>query len=108
MAVCANAQCHHDVVIDSLKQCTGKCSERASSSPHSTLIIWYDATKRRNKKALLKAVRKYKAKVIYDYKNFNGIAIKIPDGSDINSAITYFQKVKGVLQVSRDQIMHLD
>lgn len=91
--------------------CPGNCAgESLVPSPAvspTTLIIWYDASGKSNKKTLLKAVKDYKAEVIYDYKTFNGIAIKIPDGTDINSAITYFKKVKGVLQVNRDHVMSI-
>lgn len=52
----------------------------------------------------MKAVKAYKATVLYDYKNFNGIAIKIPEGTSLEAAIEYFKKVKGVLQVNRDGI----
>lgn len=78
---------------------------RANSVSNSTLIIWYD---KGSKRTLLRAIRNYGAEIIYDYNNFNGIAVKIPQGVGINQAITYFQGVKGVLQVSRDRIMHLD
>lgn len=74
----------------------------------STLIIWYDASHKSNKRRLMKAVRAYKATLLYDYRIFNGIAIKIPDGGDIQDAINYFKNVKGVLSVNRDRIMHLD
>lgn len=70
----------------------------------STLIIWYN---HKYKKKLLKAIKKYKAEIIYDYKNFNGVAIKIPEGKDIDKAQKHFQKVKGVLSVNRDQIMNI-
>lgn len=96
------------------KGCAGNCagerlvpSRNCKNMSPSTLIIWYDASGKDSKKALLKAVKDYKAELIYDYKNFNGIAIRIPDGSNINDAITYFQKVKGVLQVNRDHIMSI-
>jgi len=70
-----------------------------------TLIINYDPEI--GKKPLLKAVKKYKATLIYDYRIVKAIAIRIPDGKDIHEAIEYFQKVKGVTQVNRDRIMHL-
>lgn len=99
-----NAQCCHS------RHCQDsmKVSRSVTDMSPSTLIIWYDSSKKSYKKHLLKAVRSYKAEIIYDYKSFNGIAIKIPNGADINDAIKYFQKVKGVLCVNRDRIMHLD
>jgi len=71
----------------------------------STLIIFYDATV--GKKPLLKAIKKYGAEVIYDYRTFNGMAIRIPDDKDIHRAMDYFQQVKGVLTVNRDRVVHL-
>jgi len=70
-----------------------------------TLIIYYEEPG--GHASLTKAVRKYKAEIIYDYKNFNAMAIRIPTGTDIHAAIDYFQKTDGVLSVSRDRIMHL-
>lgn len=110
LSISANAQCKCTAPTDE-KNCNKNCcsldsisNEDVRYSP-STLIIWY---KQGRKKKLLKAVKKYNAEILYDYKNFNGVAIKIPQGMDINSAIAYFKKVKGVLQVNRDSIMHLD
>lgn len=72
----------------------------------STLIIFYDDSI--GKAPLLKAVKEYKATIIYQYGTMNGIAIRIPEGKSIDDAIAYFQKVKGVLAVNRDRICHLD
>ena len=60
------------------------------------------------KDPLLKAIRKYGASIIYDYRIVNAIAIRIPDPSKMQEAIVYFEKVKGVLQVSRDRVNYLD
>jgi len=71
----------------------------------STLIILYDASV--GKKPLLKAVKKLKAEVIYDYKMINGIAIRIADGTDIEETRRQLMKVKGVVRVNRDRVMQL-
>ena len=60
------------------------------------------------KDPLLKAIRKYGASIIYDYRIVNAIAIRIPDPSKMQEAIVYFEKVKGVLQVSRDRVNYMD
>ena len=60
------------------------------------------------KEPLKKAIRKYGASIIYDYKIGNAIAIRLPDPEKIEDAITHFEKVKGVLQVSRDRVNYLD
>jgi len=72
----------------------------------STLIIFYDPEV--GAEPLRKAINDYKAEVIYEYNNFNGFAISIPKGTNIEDAITYFNSVKGVLAVNRDAIYHLD
>lgn len=109
MALCmvaanGSAQCCRH---DSAQRPCHKADSMQAVSP-SSLIIWYDASSRSNKKRLMKAVRKYHATVLYDYRTFSGIAIRIPDGTDIHKAIDYFKNVKGVLSVNRDRIMHLD
>ncbi len=71
-----------------------------------TLIIYYDKTV--GKTALEKAIRNYGAEVVYEYKALHGFSIKIPADKNINSAITYFKKVKGVSSVHRNQIHRID
>ena len=70
------------------------------------LVISYDVEV--GKDPLKKAVKKYGASIIYDYRIANAIAVRIPDPSKINEAITHFEKVKGVLLVSRDRVNHLN
>lgn len=72
----------------------------------NTLIIFYDATK--GDRALRKAFKKTGAEIIYDYKSFNGFAIKKPANMTLDQAISYFSKVKGVLTVNKDAIYHID
>jgi hypothetical protein len=71
----------------------------------TNLIIMYDPEI--GKEALLSAVKEYGAKLLYDYSLIPGIAIKIPEGTDIIEAIVFFDKVKGVTAVERDHIYHL-
>ena len=52
-------------------------------------------------------MEKYGAEVVYDYNNFDCIAIRLPEGKTLEDAEAYFSKVKGVVQISRDRIMHL-
>lgn len=70
------------------------------------IIISYDMEV--GKDPLKKAIRKYGAKIIYDYRIINAIAVRIPDSRNLDDAVTHFEKVKGVLQVSRDQVHRLD
>ena len=71
----------------------------------TNLIIMY--AKETGKRHLLEAVKKYGAEILYEYSIIPGIAIKIPDGKDINQAIAYFSEIKGVTAVERDHIYHL-
>lgn len=69
------------------------------------LIIMYD--EKTGKEPLLKALKDYNAEIIYDYDIIPGMAVKIPEGSDIKDAIKYFRAVKGVVSVERDRIIRL-
>lgn len=71
-----------------------------------SLIIMYDGP--RGKKNLLKAVKKYGARLVYDYTIVNGVAIELPEGRDVHQARAWFQKVKGVVSVNYDLIYQLD
>ena len=71
----------------------------------NTLIIMYDVEV--GKDPLLAAVKELGAEILYDYNIIPGMAVRIPDGSDIQKAIVYFKQVKGVVSVERDQIHRL-
>ena len=71
-----------------------------------SLIILYDPLN--GKDSLYQAIEEYGATIIYDYKNINGVAIRIPTGTFIGDAIEFFKHVDGVLQVNRDHIYHID
>ena len=70
------------------------------------IVVSYDIEI--GKDPLKKAIRKYGASIIYDYRIGNAIAVRIPDPRKMEEAIVYFEKVKGVLQVSRDRVNYLD
>ncbi|MDD5862335.1 MAG: hypothetical protein PUD15_07230 [Prevotella sp.] len=55
----------------------------------------------------MEAVKAFKGDLVYEYQNFNGIAVAMPEGTDMNKAICRFQRVKGVLSVERDRVMQL-
>ena len=83
----------------------------SSSSPletieaTNTLIIFYDPET--GSERLMNAVREYGAKIVYEYRNFNGIAIKLPNGTDMEKAASHFRTVKGVLSAEADRKMQL-
>ncbi len=70
------------------------------------LVVTYDIEI--GKEPLKKAIRKYGASIIYDYRIVNAIAVRIPEPEKIGEAILHFEKVKGVLEVSRDRVNYLD
>ena len=65
------------------------------------LVINYDVEI--GKEPLKKAIRKYGASIIYDYRIGNSVVVRIPDPAKQEEAVLYFEKVKGVLQVSRER-----
>lgn len=71
----------------------------------NTLIVMYDPEI--GKEPLVEAVKSLNAEIIYDYSIIPGMAIRIPNGSDIHKWIAYFKSVKGVVSVERDRINHL-
>ena len=70
------------------------------------LIVSYDVEI--GKEPLKKALKKYGAEIVYDYRMVNALAVRIPDPDEIDVAIARLEKVKGVLQVSRDRMYRLD
>lgn len=71
----------------------------------SVLIVMYDLET--GKEPLLKAIKDYKAEIIYDYSIIPGMAIKKPDSKTLEETMQYFKKVKGVVSVEYDHIYHL-
>ena len=69
------------------------------------LIVFYDA--QTGSAPLRRAVQAYGAKIIYEYKTMNGLALAVPDGADMAQAEAHFAQVPGVLGVNRDQVMRL-
>lgn len=69
------------------------------------LIIFYDSAI--GKEKLLEAVKEYGSEVLYEYKNFNSIAVTVPPGYTVSKTIRFYKKVRGVLSVSEDRKMEL-
>lgn len=79
--------------------------ERFQDYSPNTLIIMYAEDV--GKEPLLQAIKKYKAEIVYDYSIIPGMAVKIPEGTNLEDAIHYFKRVKGVVSVEKDHIIHL-
>lgn len=77
-----------------------------SDAPPENLIIYYEPEAGNGK--LLEAAEKYGSKVIYVYKNINGIAVTVPRGRTAADAMKYYRGIKGVLSVTKDRKMQLD
>lgn len=96
------------LILGLVMQCTAKQKveqKEVELQNIYNLIIYYD--REIGKEYLLKSVQNYRAELLYDYDNINGIAIKIPSDKSIREAIRYFQQVKGVLSVNRDEVMQI-
>jgi len=83
-----------------------KLIEKTDTTSHCTLIIFYDSTI--GKQPLLNYVHIKQCTVIYNYANFNAIAIQLAPKLDKRKTINDLQSVKGVLQVMEVQLLHLD
>ena len=83
-----------------------KLIEQTDTTSHCTLIIFYDSTI--GKQPLLNYVHIKQCTVIYNYANFNAIAIQLAPKLDKKKTINDLQSVKGVLQGMEDQLLHLD
>lgn len=89
----------YDVASEILK-IDGKDAYKAEKEDSEVLVIFYDVEI--GKKPLLKAIEDYGAKINYQYNSIKGIAISVPKDK-INDAISYFEKVKGVLAVNKNE-----
>ena len=69
-------------------------------------LITYDAEV--GKEPVLKAIKKYRCEIVYDYHTFNGMALKKPEDQTLEETMQYFRGVKGVLTVEYDHIIRLD
>ena len=79
--------------------------EYAPEHSPSVFIVMYD--QEAGKDSLLKAVKDYKAEIIYDYSIIPGMAIRKPDDKTLEESMQYFKKVKGVVSVEYDHIYRL-
>ena len=80
--------------------------QTAISDVTGNLIIYYDSVT--GKRELLEAAKKYGSKVLYEYNTFNCIAVTIPKKQTTARAIRFYKKVKGVLLITEDKILHLN
>lgn len=81
--------------------CTPAVQQTAPT--YQTFIIWYD-----RKAPLLEHIQAEKAEIIYDYQNFNGMALRIPVRGTLEQTQQSWVSIPGVLSIQQDQLMQLD
>ena len=59
-----------------------------------TLIVFYDGNV--GKKPLKAALKRLDCKIIYDYRNLNGMAVEIPEKGDVNNIMKQLRKRRRV------------
>ena len=74
---------------------------------HSPSVLIVMCDKETGKEPLLKAIKEYKAEIIYDYSIIPGMAIKKPDDKSLEETMQNFKKVNGVVSVEYNHIYHL-
>ena len=79
-------------------------SSHAAQENAGVLIIFFAQGKG---DAVAAVAQQYGAEIMYRYQAMNGMAVRLPAGKNTNAAIKHFEKVQGVLQVQRDQVMQL-
>lgn len=85
------------------------CGSRHSAGrTGGVVILFYDPSV--GKDTVLEEVKDYGSAVIYDYRNFNGLAVTVPPRRSMDETIEHYEKTKGVISVMRDNAneLHLD
>ncbi len=70
------------------------------------LIVSYDPAV--GSGPLKKAAAKFGAEILYDYNIIDALAVRIPAGKTLEDGEKFFSKVKGVLEISKNSVYHLD
>ena len=97
--------------------CLMACGKPASTTVHQEtvnqqaqesqiLIIFYDKTQT-NTEQLVEQGKKWHLELVYDYRNLNGLAIRVPNKNDVESVKEAYRNMKGVLSIKEDQINQL-
>lgn len=71
----------------------------------TVLIIYFAEDKKDN---IVRAITAKGDTVLYDYRIFNAVAIDVKDPKILPTAMAFYQKIDGVLQVSQDEMVQLD
>lgn len=87
----------------SLSACVS--SIKKAPATYQTFIIWYDNTV--GKDPLLKYAARENAEILYDYQNFNGMALRVPVHDNTEHTRHLWEQIPGVLAVEPDRVMQL-
>jgi hypothetical protein len=92
-------------MVLALSSCTATRSVQDNTTTENLIIYYSDDG---GNSELLRAAKKYGSKILYVYKNINGVAVTVPKNKTVSEAMKYYKKVNGVLSVTKDQKMQLD
>ncbi len=102
LVTCVLASCVSTKHATVTKEDNVTSNKPATQYNSNTLIVYFDTSV--GNKPIFAAAKKYGSEIIYQYNVINAVALTIPPNTNINEAITYYQNVKGVLQVNRDKV----
>lgn len=104
LTACATSR--RQLALSGVPLAVDSVTTKSDTAVDRTLIIYYDRSI--GKQALLNFVRIKQCKLIYNYVNFNVIAIRLAPQLDKKKTINELREMKGVLQVAEDRVLHLD
>lgn len=87
------------IVMPTVKPVSNATIEKTANQ---TLIIMYDSNF--DKTAFSQLLQRYQGVITYEYPSLNGMAIRLPNGANINQAIADIRAIKGVTSVEQDSI----
>lgn len=96
------AGCAHKTMLIDTPAAIGQQSEASDNA----LIIFYDSEV--GDSPVKATIADLKCDIVYEYANFKGLAIRLPEGLTIDKATKRLKATRGVLQVSRDYVNRLD
>ncbi|MEQ4617644.1 MAG: hypothetical protein ABN482_06310 [Corticimicrobacter sp.] len=93
--------------MERLRQACRESGPDIRAHAERTLIIMYDGTRQDSAQQVLAAAEQYGAEVLYQLNVVKAIALRMPEGQDVDQAMAHFRQLPGVLSVERDQVMQV-
>ena len=78
------------------------CASVPAEVEYKNYLVYYDSLV--GKDPIFKALDKTDSEVLYEYDNFNALAIKVPLRKSAEKMQDYFEHVNGVVAVLPDQV----